>query len=101
MGSPNEPRIPAPLGRGVVNPKLDIINARLPGYPGLQQIRVNDQGLIEAITPMDSPSPLGLIDQLPIIDVAGDWVSLGGVDLQINGGLGLAFTDLTPADQYT
>jgi N-acetylglucosamine-6-phosphate deacetylase len=29
-----------------------------------------------------------------VLDVAGDWVSLGGVDLQINGALGLAFTDL-------
>ena len=26
----------------------------------------------------------------------GDWVSLGGVDLQINGGLGLAFPEVTP-----
>ncbi|OBQ39257.1 MAG: N-acetylglucosamine-6-phosphate deacetylase, partial [Anabaena sp. CRKS33] len=26
---------------------------------------------------------------------AGDWISLGGVDLQINGGLGLAFPELT------
>ncbi|MFK8184791.1 MAG: N-acetylglucosamine-6-phosphate deacetylase [Phormidesmis sp.] len=29
-----------------------------------------------------------------IIDVAGDWISLGAVDLQINGALGLAFPDL-------
>lgn len=29
-----------------------------------------------------------------LYDVRGDWLSLGGVDLQINGGLGLAFTDL-------
>lgn len=28
------------------------------------------------------------------IDLEGDWVSLGGVDLQINGVLGLAFPDL-------
>jgi N-acetylglucosamine-6-phosphate deacetylase len=28
----------------------------------------------------------------------GDWLSPAGVDLQINGGLGLAFPELTPAD---
>ena len=28
----------------------------------------------------------------------GDWISPRGVDLQINGGLGLAFPELTPAD---
>ena len=68
---------------------LDIINARVPGYQGLQQIRIDDQGLIKAIEPMGEA-----IYQLPSIDVAGDWLSLGGVDLQINGGLGLAFTDV-------
>ena len=68
---------------------LDIINARVPSYQGLQQIRIDAQGLIQAIEPMGEA-----IHELPLIDVAGDWVSLGGVDLQINGGLGLAFTDV-------
>jgi len=77
-----------------MTPDLDIINARVPGYQGLQQIRIDEQGFIKAIAPMDSASPVGTIPELPIIDVAGDWVSLGGVDLQINGGLGLAFTDV-------
>ena len=77
-----------------MTPDLDIINARVPGYQGLQQIRIDEQGIIKAIAPMDSASPVGTIPELPIIDVAGDWVSLGGVDLQINGGLGLAFTDV-------
>jgi N-acetylglucosamine-6-phosphate deacetylase len=68
---------------------LDIINARVPSYQGLQQIRIDAQGLIQAIEPTGEA-----IHELPLIDVAGDWVSLGGVDLQINGGLGLAFTDV-------
>ncbi|MCX5952121.1 MAG: N-acetylglucosamine-6-phosphate deacetylase [Cyanobacteria bacterium] len=32
-------------------------------------------------------------------DWGGDWLSPMGVDLQINGGLGLAFTELSAADQ--
>jgi N-acetylglucosamine-6-phosphate deacetylase len=35
------------------------------------------------------------------IDVHGDWISLGGVDLQINGALGLAFPDLAPSHSDT
>ncbi len=86
---------------------LNIINARVPGYQGLQQIRINAQAIIEAISltaypanaVMDIPSSVEASHELPTIDVAGDWVSLGGVDLQINGGLGLAFTDLSLDDR--
>lgn len=78
---------------------LNIINARVPGYPGLQQIEIDDRGVIEAIAPMNSVSLE--TNELPTIDVAGDWVSLGGVDLQINGGLGLAFTDVSSDDKST
>src|SRR5919202_3000823 len=84
-----------------MTPQLDIINAQVPGYQGLQQITVDEQGIIKAIAPMDRASAVGAIHECPIIDVAGDWVSLGGVDLQINGGLGLAFTDLSPDDKCT
>lgn len=76
---------------------VDIINARVPGNSGLQQIRIDEQGRIDQILPMGIlevalkriPPP-----NLQVLDIAGDWVSLGGVDLQINGALGLAFTDL-------
>ncbi len=84
-----------------MTPELDIINAQVPGYQGLQQITVDEHGIIKAIAAMDSASAVGAIHECPIIDVAGDWVSLGGVDLQINGGLGLAFTDLSPDDKCT
>ena len=78
-----------------------IINGRVPGYQGLQQIQIDGSGRIIAIAPMTrnnsksppSPSPPSLLD------VAGDWISLGGVDLQINGALGLAFPDLSPGDE--
>jgi N-acetylglucosamine-6-phosphate deacetylase len=71
------------------NFSVDIINARVPGYYGLQQIKVDQYGIIAAITAMDQATTV------EVIDVAGDWVTLGGVDLQINGGLGLAFPDLS------
>ncbi len=79
---------------------LNIINARVPGYQGLQQIGIDEQGVIETIEPIDSAS-LGATQDKPTIDVTGDWVSLGGVDLQINGGLGLAFTDVRSDDAFT
>ncbi|MBD2125316.1 N-acetylglucosamine-6-phosphate deacetylase [Microcoleus sp. ZQ-A2] len=84
-----------------MSPNLDIINARVPGYQGLQQIRVDEQGIIACIEPMDSQLSIGAAHESLQMDVAGDWVSLGGVDLQINGGLGLAFTDLSLDDKHT
>ncbi|MGC1246629.1 MAG: N-acetylglucosamine-6-phosphate deacetylase [Spirulinaceae cyanobacterium] len=65
-----------------------IINARLSGYQNLQQIQV-EEGVITAIVPAKE-------GQKPenTLDFQGDWLSLGGIDLQINGCLGLAFPDL-------
>lgn len=73
---------------------LDIINVRLPGYQNLQQILIR-QGQIHQIQPVELNRVSETVKQL---DLQGDWVSLGGVDLQINGALGLAFPDLTPED---
>jgi N-acetylglucosamine-6-phosphate deacetylase len=84
-----------------MTPNLNIINARVPGYQGLQQIRVDKQGFIDCIEPMNSTLSVRVTQESSLIDVAGDWVSLGGVDLQINGGLGLAFTDLSLDDRHT
>ncbi|MBE9059575.1 N-acetylglucosamine-6-phosphate deacetylase [cf. Phormidesmis sp. LEGE 11477] len=73
-----------------------IVNARLPQRSGLYQIRV-EAGRISAIAPQ---APLAqklhpTTDSTDTeIDVQGDWISLGAVDLQINGALGLAFPDL-------
>ncbi|MFW6359126.1 MAG: N-acetylglucosamine-6-phosphate deacetylase, partial [Chroococcales cyanobacterium] len=71
---------------------LNIINARIPGYSELQQILINEQGRIEAIS--SEGKVVHSKANFDILDVAGDWISLGGVDLQINGGLGLAFPNL-------
>lgn len=76
---------------------LDIINARLPGYTDLQQIWIDSQGNISQILPMGASQCITPPD-FQILDVSGDWISLGGVDLQINGALGLTFNDLSPGD---
>ena len=68
-----------------------IINARIVGDRGIQQIAIENR-IIKVIAPqLDLPATT-------LIDLAGDWLSLGGIDLQINGGLGLAFPDLELED---
>ncbi|AUT02817.1 N-acetylglucosamine-6-phosphate deacetylase [Nostoc sp. CENA543] len=79
---------------------IDIINARIPGYQGLQILLVNSQGIIEQILPMGTVFKRVPPPDLQILDVAGDWISLGGVDLQINGALGLAFPDLAAENSH-
>jgi N-acetylglucosamine-6-phosphate deacetylase len=74
---------------------VDVINARVPGYQGLQMLLVNHEGMIEQILPMNTVFKRALTSEIKVWDVAGDWISLGGVDLQINGALGLAFPELT------
>lgn len=73
---------------------MNIINARIPGYSDLQQIQIDDKGIIDKIMPMQVESRTLTSAKIEILDLAGDWISLGGIDLQINGGLGLAFPDL-------
>jgi N-acetylglucosamine-6-phosphate deacetylase len=69
---------------------LHLINARVPGYAGLQVVQIQHD-VIATIEPMHTAS----VNEKNSLDLAGDWISLGGVDLQINGVLGLAFPDLT------
>lgn len=71
-----------------------IRQARIPGLPGLHRLGIDPQGLIRVVQPEGPFSPA---TEARVLDLAGDWLSLGGVDLQINGALGLAFPDLTPA----
>lgn len=74
---------------------LIFTNARIPGYVGLQQLTIQDEVVI-SLEPQSKiiPSEGGL-------DLLGDWVSLGGLDLQINGALGLAFPDLNSQNADT
>jgi N-acetylglucosamine-6-phosphate deacetylase len=78
---------------------LDLINVSILGYEGLQQIAIRS-GVVEVILPMGSPSgefaKNNPSESISALDLEGDWISPGGVDLQINGALGLAFPDLNP-----
>ncbi len=79
---------------------VNIINAQVPGYKDLQMLLVNSEGIIEQIELMGTDLKRITLTNLPVLDVAGDWISLGGVDLQINGALGLAFPDLTAENSH-
>ena len=68
-----------------------ITNARIVGYRGVQQIAIEATKVVAIAPRLNLP-------EIPQIDLQGDWLSLGGVDLQINGALGLAFPDLKPSD---
>jgi N-acetylglucosamine-6-phosphate deacetylase len=58
----------------------------------LWRVGIDPQGRIAAL------HPIALGSRAAGIDWQGDWLSPAGVDLQINGGLGLAFPELTTAD---
>jgi N-acetylglucosamine-6-phosphate deacetylase len=68
-----------------------IINALIPGDRKIRQIVIRDRQITQIAEHL-------VADDLPTLDLAGDWLSLGGVDLQINGALGLAFPDLHMGD---
>jgi N-acetylglucosamine-6-phosphate deacetylase len=72
---------------------LTITNARLLTQPGLHRLTIA-ANRIAAIEPMRSPRVS--IATAETIDLSGDWLTQGGIDLQINGALGLAFPDLQP-----
>ena len=78
-----------------MNNQKSIINVRLIGSNQLQTIIIDDRNQIQAIIPSNK---LSEINPINILDVQGDWLSLGGIDLQINGALGLAFPDLEIED---
>ncbi|MGY6529225.1 MAG: N-acetylglucosamine-6-phosphate deacetylase [Cyanobacterium sp.] len=73
-----------------------LINCRIVGEQTLKNITISNN-IITHISDAHAPNE---IDKTAInsIDLEGDYVSLGGLDLQINGGLGLAFPDLTLKD---
>lgn len=77
-----------------MNQRQIIYNAQISGKKGLKNIVINRNKIIELIT--NQKIKINEFDCH--LDVAGDYVSLGGIDLQINGALGLAFPDLEITD---
>jgi N-acetylglucosamine-6-phosphate deacetylase len=75
-----------------MNTDLLIQNAQIIGKEGLFQVALAG-GKIKEIA-----SKIDLSADIPTLDLQGDWLSLGGIDLQINGALGLAFPELEAAD---
>lgn len=75
-------------------PTTLITNVRLPGYDGLKRIWIDPQGIVQSVQTMDQSFDRLPPEDLQVLDLGQDWLSLGGVDLQINGALGLAFPDL-------
>ena len=82
-----------------------ITNVRLPGpLPGdgdqRYAIDLDEQGLICRIEAMGGKAQQEEQQETQETDADwnGNWLSPRGVDLQINGGLGLAFPELTSAD---
>jgi N-acetylglucosamine-6-phosphate deacetylase len=65
---------------------------RLPNESGQWRIGVDNAGQISAVQPLPAGSAARGESW------GGDWLSPMGIDLQINGGLGLAFPELTPND---
>ncbi len=74
---------------------LQICNAQLAGQKGLYTLVFDDQGLILNVDPENQP--LTVVEKT--IDMAGGWVSRGLVDLQLNGALGIEFSELTDPTQ--
>lgn len=75
-------------------PTTLITNVRMPGYDGLKRVWIDPQGIVQSIQTMDQSFDRLPPEDLQVLDLGQDWLSLGGVDLQINGALGLAFPDL-------
>ena len=62
------------------------------------RLSLDDQQRIQAIEPVATDAAISAEDDADSISWNGDWISPRGIDLQINGGLGLAFPELTTTD---
>ena len=69
-----------------------LTNVRLPACPGLWRLALDGDNQITGLEPLTAGTAAAGDDW------GGDWLSPAGVDLQINGGLGLAFPELQDSD---
>jgi len=75
---------------------LKIINARVTGDRRLKSLFIKNNIITNIYNCDDNQQDNN--NSFKTIDLQGDYISLGGVDLQINGALGLAFPDLSFED---
>ena len=86
--------------KGMNHKSVEIINARLPNCKYLSRVLIDHVGEIQRISPMEFGVGEESQSDLQVLDITGDWLSLGGVDLQINGALGLAFPNLSNINSH-
>lgn len=79
---------------------LLLLNVRLPGCLGLKRIWISSEGLVQSVEAMDQSCDRLPPPDLEVVNLKEDWLSLGGIDLQINGACGLAFPDLSPDNAH-
>jgi N-acetylglucosamine-6-phosphate deacetylase len=89
---------PSPRVHIPSQPTTLITHARLPGHQDPICLWVDPQGIVRSIQTIAQAFKQPPPESLQVLNFKGDWLSLGGVDLQMNGALGLAFTDLNPSN---
>jgi N-acetylglucosamine-6-phosphate deacetylase len=72
-----------------------ICNARLVGRAGLYTLVIDDSGKLLRVDPENQP----VTEAGESIDLGGGWASQGLVDLQLNGALGIEFSELQDVAQ--
>ncbi|MEB3226656.1 MAG: N-acetylglucosamine-6-phosphate deacetylase [Synechococcus sp.] len=78
------------------NAAQTLTNARMVGLEGKFWLRLDENRCLTHLEPVTTPIPPEFQGNLQ--NLHGDLLSPGGLDLQINGGLGLAFPEVTSAD---
>ena len=87
---------PTSYDKQMENAAQTLVDARIVGLPDKYWLRLDENRCLTHLETITSPIPPEFQDNVQ--DMAGDWLSQGGLDLQINGGLGLAFPEVTHAD---
>ncbi len=79
-------------------PRVWLERVNFVGYSGPQQLLIDAQGRIAAIAPQAEAVDWSADQRVAF---PGDYLSLPGLDLQINGALGLSYLDVQPDEEGT
>lgn len=82
---------PSPQIQPITKPTTLITHARLPGHDQQICLWVDPLGTVRSIQTIAQAFKQPPPERLQVLNLKGEWLSLGGVDLQINGALGLSF----------